>query len=239
MIGSSDFGGLIARVMPRSGARSTTVADRPAGGHHTPGTAQGAASANALRREQAASIAEIVDAVRLAGLARLVVVSTSASREPGGIGLVRALAASGTTAVLLDLTPCDRVAEISGLDRRQRGIGAIVAGTSALAQIIHRDRHSAAHVVPSGGFRFDSAKEGLPAHLRLVLDAFSQVYGCSVIEFDRAGIASLPSLLDARTAIVLAMSAGDERIADMLEAGLRSMGLDEVITMTIPQGGSD
>lgn len=235
MIGSSDFGGLIARVMPRSRAQSP-VPRRQVGAHQTAASGQATPPGRSPRLEQAASIAEIVDAVRLAGLSRLIVVSTSASREPGGIDLVRGLAAEGTTAVLIDLTPCDRIAELSGLERGQRGIGAIAAGTASLAQIIHRDRHSAAHVVPSGGFRIDPGSEGLAAHLRLVLDAFSQVYGCSVIEFDRAAIAGLPLLLDAQTAIVLALSAGDEGVANSLDAGLRSIGLEDVITMRIPPG---
>jgi hypothetical protein len=216
------------RIRPEAGTGGTG-AGRP------PAVAAGsAAPAVPPSPDEAASVCEIVDALRSASLARVIVLSTGASREPGGVSLVRGLAASGTASVLLDLTPWDRFAAIAGLGRGERGIASIVAGTAPVAEVIHRDRHSTAHVVPSGGYRMNAAGGGLPAHLRLVLAAFRQAYGCSVIEFDRAAIAHLPSLMDDGTAVVLAIGAGDDRIGESISAELRSIGLADVVTMRIP-----
>jgi Mrp family chromosome partitioning ATPase len=234
LIASSDHGGLIARVMLRNRTRHRAGTGGTGAGRQPAVAAGNAAPALPPPSDEAASVCEIVEALRSACLARVIVVSTGASRQPGGVSLVRGLAAAGTASVLIDLTPWGRIAEIAGLEREERGLASIVAGTAPVAEIIHRDRHSTAHVVPSGGYRMIAAGQGLPAHLRLVLAAFKQAYGCSVIELDRAGIADLPSLMDDETAVVLGVGAGDDSIGERIGTELRSVGLADVVTMRIP-----
>lgn len=239
MIAGTDFGGLIARVMPRSRADWSAATSQAKASHLTTVPGQDVPSIRPARPGSTASVAEIVAAADLGRLTRLVILSVDAARHPGGVDLVRGFSSLGSAAILIDLTSCHRVAELTGLGREQSDIAAVAAGTVPFARAIHRDRHSAAHVVPSGGYRMDASGEGLSAHLPLTLSALRQTYECCIVEFDRARIDMLPALLDEETAVVLAASPEDAAAVGAIDAELRAIGLEDVVVMQISEASSD
>lgn len=232
MITSPDFGGPVDQL--RAAQRPyRAVGGTPAKGAHLTAVASRDEAPPARSNPAAASVAEIVAAAQLGDLARLVVLSVDAERHPGGVDLVRGFASLGTAAILVDLTRGHSVAGLAGLGREQQGVAAVAAGTITFAQAIHRDRHSAAHIVPSGGFGAHAPGEQWSAHLPLTLSALKQTYECCVVEFDRASLDRLPALLDEHTAVVVAAAADEHASVAAIAAALASIGLEDVVVMQI------
>lgn len=142
--------------------------------------------------------------------------------------LARAVAESGRTVILIDLTGSACPTRLMAEHDRLPGITDLLCGETAFGEAIHPDRLSEAHVVPQG--ISDPARAMRAAdRLTMIIDALSDAYDLVLIECGPADTASLRRLVHADgTEIILSVPGfTEEAIAELVvtyaDAGFRNL----------------
>jgi hypothetical protein len=116
--------------------------------------------------------------------------------------LARAIAESGRTVILVDLTGSACPTRLMAEHDRLAGITDLLCGETAFGDAIHRDRLSDAHIVPQGVS--DPARAMRAAdRLTMIIDALSDAYDLVLIECGPADTTSLGRLVRGESAEVI------------------------------------
>ncbi len=142
--------------------------------------------------------------------------------------LARAVAETGRTVILVDLTGSACPTRLMAEHDRLPGITDLLCGETAFGEAIHPDRLSEAHVVPQG--ISDPVRAMRAAdRLTMIIDALSDAYDLVLIECGPADTASLRRLVRADgTEIILSVPGfTEEAIAELVvtyaDAGFRNL----------------
>ena len=157
---------------------------------------------------------EVVAALGDGMVPRLVVLSAVRKRRsagpnaPGAMRLARATAARNLSTIVIDLSRHGDITlamgGVSMVDAQKlTGLGDWLKGDIELAEAIHRDPQSGAHLVPSGGFDFLDAEDADVADLVFFVVACCGVYDCVLMSCGSEAIDLLPALLDDDAALIL------------------------------------
>ncbi len=142
--------------------------------------------------------------------------------------LARAVAESGRTVVLIDLTGSACPTRLMAEHDRLPGITDLLCGETAFGEAIHPDRLSEAHVVPQGVSDPVRAMRGAD-RLTMIIDALADAYDLVLIECGPADTASLKRLVRADgTEIILSVPGfTEDAIAELVvtyaDAGFRNL----------------
>lgn len=177
---------------------------------------------------EAEDIAEVALAVGLTTM--LVVEAGEGERSCASVDLVRALAARGSAAILLDLG-FDRVlADDLGVAEAAAGLSDLLTGAADIGSVIHRDSAGSADLIVWGR---DGTGDPLQAErLDDLFATLGQVYDCIVIAGGATSLRSLTGLLGETGAAVVAMGLGGEDGAGTRMAELELCGEPDSLLMS-------
>jgi uncharacterized protein involved in exopolysaccharide biosynthesis/Mrp family chromosome partitioning ATPase len=149
-----------------------------------------------------------------------VAVAVSPAGDDGStatVMLARAVAETGRTVVLIDLTGTSCPTRLMAEHDRLTGITDLLCGESAFGDAIHRDRLSDAHIVPQGVSDPIRAMRAAD-RLTMIIDALSDAYDLVLVECGPADTASLGRLIRGQgTEVILSVPGFDEQaIADLV-----------------------
>lgn len=149
-----------------------------------------------------------------------VAVAVSPAGDDGStatVMLARAIAESGRTVILVDLTGSACPTRLMAEHDRLAGITDLLCGETAFGDAIHRDRLSDAHIVPQGVS--DPARAMRAAdRLTMIIDALSDAYDLVLIECGPADTTSLGRLVRGESAeVILSVPGfGEQAIAELV-----------------------
>ncbi len=179
------------------------------------------------------SLGETMGALAGLGKARIAVVSPAG--DEGSVvawEMARRLADERFSVVVVDLTgSAVTSAQMLG-DAEVAGLGELLAGRKALADVVYEDRHSTAHVIPAG--LGEAAVSGNPlARLRAMVESLAASYDFVILDCGFTGPEGLENIADEQT-IVLVSAEGAVRLdLSETEALLREAGFDEAISVRL------
>ena len=142
--------------------------------------------------------------------------------------LARAVAESGRTVILIDLTGSACPTRLMAEHDRLPGITDLLCGETAFGEAIHPDRLSEAHIVPQGVSDPVRAMRGAD-RLTMIIDALADAYDLVLIECGPADTTSLKRLVRADgTEIILSVPGfTEDAIAELVityaDAGFRNL----------------
>ncbi|KQT50750.1 hypothetical protein ASG43_05590 [Aureimonas sp. Leaf454] len=172
------------------------------------------------RERVAIAPGDLADAVLSSGIRTVLVLEADAERDFGGLALVRALAARGANAVILDFGVDFALSEAMGVPADAYGISDYIDGSSGLSDILYRDLASTADAIVWGrdgngeGFDFDRFEQ--------LFAAIGAAYDCAVVDGGTLPASGLLGFLDEEAAIVVAASwrsSAVQRLAELAKAG--------------------
>ncbi|MEF2552442.1 hypothetical protein VQ042_13880 [Aurantimonas sp. A2-1-M11] len=183
--------------------------------------------------EQVVTARELVMALHRSAIARLVMLSADADTGCfGGVELARAIARTGLSCILIDLSGDERIAAETGIAPDSPGLREFSDSRVPFADIIHRDSRGDCHVVPSNG----AAPSPDSPDIALLLAACAEAYDCTIVQLGAGSRAELASLLDEETAIVVAGLASSRSGYETIGRELRALGVDDLIFMQCAAG---
>lgn len=178
------------------------------------------------------SAADLVEAVGMARISRVLLAGTPDANRESGVSLARLLAATGTSTILVDFCAGAEAARRMGSLEPIEDIVAIASSPTTFAHAIQRDRRSTAHSL-AAVLGFDGSREdAILEAAATVLAALSQAYARSVVVTGSMSAADLAAMIDDNTAIVVPMERGGESAARAVLDRLAAVGLTEAVLMT-------
>jgi uncharacterized protein involved in exopolysaccharide biosynthesis len=146
--------------------------------------------------------------------------------------LTRTVAGDGLKTVLIDLTGSACPTELMAESTRLPGLTDLMCGETSIADSIHPDRLSSAHVIPRGNANARRAMRAID-RLPMIIDALTEAYDLVVVECGAADAASVARIARAeRSEIVLSiLRSGEAEIATLL-AEFNAQGFDDILLMT-------
>ncbi|GAB5461497.1 GumC family protein [Hoeflea alexandrii] len=152
--------------------------------------------------------------------------------------LTRTVAGDGLKTVLIDLTGSACPTELMAESTRLPGLTDLMCGETSIADSIHPDRLSSAHVIPRGNANARRAMRAID-RLPMIIDALTEAYDLVVVECGAADAASVARIARAeRSEIVLSiLRSGEAEIANLL-AEFNAQGFDDILLMTPGEPGS-
>jgi uncharacterized protein involved in exopolysaccharide biosynthesis/Mrp family chromosome partitioning ATPase len=160
--------------------------------------------------------------------------SVAVAVSPGGdagstatVMLARAVAESGRTVILVDLTGTACPTRLMAEHERMPGISDLLCGETAFGDAIHRDRLSDAHIVPQGVSDLERAMRGAD-RLTMIIDALADAYDLVLVECGPADKSALNRVVRGDSEIILSVPGYDdeaiaELVEDYAEAGYRDL----------------
>jgi Mrp family chromosome partitioning ATPase len=194
-----------------------------------------AAVAAAPARTDGLSVADLAQGVRDAGDVgkRVAVVGAAAGigTTMTAVALARDLA-SDRRVVLVDLA-LDRpkLATLTP-DPRMPGIADLVRGSASFGQIIARDRHSRAQVIPAGRAAMDAGDVIGSERLKIAIDALSRSYDHVIIDANAAPHALDDEIARLAPCAVLVASGLAANKADAVRDHLANAGFTDIAVFT-------
>ena len=156
------------------------------------------------RPHNAVDVAAAARSAVMLGKARLAVLDASGRDEARtSVALVRALAGHGVSAMLVDLGSAAGATTAMLGDPQAVGVRDVMAGVASVAEAIHPDTGSGAHLLPTGVSPVAAAARGV-VDLGDILDGLSRTYGFLVLECGVSDIAGLGRVSDPSTVVILA-----------------------------------
>jgi exopolysaccharide transport family protein len=163
-----------------------------------------------------------------------VAVAVSLSGDAGSTStviLARTVAEMGRKTILIDMTGSALPTRLMAEDVRQAGITDLLCGEAAIADTIHGDRLSDAHILPHGTANAKRAMRGAE-RLGMIVDSLASAYDMVIVECGPANVEGVRRLArnDQAEIILSAADASDEEI----EAAARSFieaGYDDVVLL--------
>jgi uncharacterized protein involved in exopolysaccharide biosynthesis/Mrp family chromosome partitioning ATPase len=150
--------------------------------------------------------------------------SVAVAMSPGGdagstatVMLARAVAESGRTVILVDLTGTACPTRLMAEHERMPGISDLLCGETAFGDAIHRDRLSDAHIVPQGVSDLERAMRGAD-RLTMIIDALADAYDLVLVECGSADKSALNRVVRGDSEVILSVPGyDDEAIAELVE----------------------
>lgn len=155
--------------------------------------------------------------------------------------LARTVAGDGLQTLLIDLTGSACPTELMADSMRLPGLTDLMCGDIAIADSIHPDRLSSAHIIPHGNANARRAMRAID-RLPMVIDALTEVYDLVIVECGAADAAAVARIARAeRGEIVLSVLRSDASEVARLLAEFNEQGVGGVLLMTpgLPGGPSD
>jgi uncharacterized protein involved in exopolysaccharide biosynthesis/Mrp family chromosome partitioning ATPase len=179
------------------------------------------------------SIESVADSFAESGNRIAVCISPSGDEgSRASVELARSLAGKGLRTILIDMTGTALPSRLTVENMSLTGITDILSGTSSIANCIHGDAHSDAHVIPHGTSDPANAMRGVD-RLTMIVGALSEAYEKVFIECGPVNASGIERLTrNGNAEVILSLPGADEaRIAGLL-ADFQVAGLDEVMVMT-------
>jgi exopolysaccharide transport family protein len=181
---------------------------------------------------EAIGIADAADRIISSGIARAVFISPEGDEAAASAVLVaREVADAGLRTLLIDMTLSGAAAEPMLDGMRLPGITNLLAAEAQFADVIHPDRYSECHVIPSGTadpVRAMRAAERLP----IILKALETAYDVVVIECGPADGEAIARLLGEDTQLLISViDPGDEAIRET-QKDLKASGHDAALRVS-------
>ncbi|MCY0094617.1 GumC family protein [Hoeflea ulvae] len=155
--------------------------------------------------------------------------------------LARTVAGEGLKTLLIDLTgsacPTDLMAESARLP----GLTDLMCGDIAIADSIHPDRLSSAHIIPHGNANARRAMRAID-RLPMVIDALQEVYDLVIVECGSAEAAAVARIARSENGeIILSILRSDLSEVEQILAEFNEQGFHDVLLMTpgMPTGPVD
>ena len=149
--------------------------------------------------------------------------------------LARTVAGEGYQTLLIDLTGSACPTELMAESKRLPGLTDLMCGDIAIADSIHPDRLSSAHIIPRGNANARRAMRAID-RLPMVIDALTEAYDLVVVECGAADAASVARVARAEGGeIVLSILRSDEAEVAGFLADFNAQGFENVLLMTPSQ----
>lgn len=146
--------------------------------------------------------------------------------------LARTVAGDGLKTLLIDLTGSACPSELMAESIRLPGLTDLMCGEISIADSIHPDRLSAAHIIPRGNSNARRAMRAID-RLPMIIDALTEAYDLVIVECGAADAASVARIARAeRGEIVLSILRSDEEEVARLLAEFNAQGIADVLLMT-------
>lgn len=146
--------------------------------------------------------------------------------------LTRTVAGDGLKTLLIDLTGSACPTELMAESTRLPGLTDLMCGETSIADSIHPDRLSPAHVIPRGNANARRAMRAID-RLPMIIDALTEAYDLVVVECGAADAASVARIARAeRSEIVLSILRSDETEIATLLAQFNQQGFEDILLMT-------
>ncbi|MCY0146493.1 Wzz/FepE/Etk N-terminal domain-containing protein [Hoeflea sp. G2-23] len=146
--------------------------------------------------------------------------------------LARTIAGEGLQTLLIDLTGSACPTELMAESLRLPGLTDLMCGEIAIADSIHPDRLSSAHIIPRGNANARRAMRAID-RLPMVIDALTEAYDIVIVECGAADAAAIARIARADTGeIVLSILHADEAAVKTLLADFHEHGFEDVLLMT-------
>ena len=152
--------------------------------------------------------------------------------------LARTVAGDGLKTLLIDLTGSACPTELMAESMRLPGLTDLMCGEISIADSIHPDRLSSAHIIPRGNANARRAMRAID-RLPMIIDALTEAYDLVVVECGAADVASIARIARAeRGEIVISILRSDEAEVAELLAEFNAEGFEDVLLMTSGQPAS-
>tara|TARA_R110002020_G_scaffold150446_2_gene327161 strand:+ start:3229 stop:5352 length:2124 start_codon:yes stop_codon:yes gene_type:complete len=146
--------------------------------------------------------------------------------------LARTVAGEGLHTLLIDLTGSGCPTELMAESIRLPGLTDLMCGEIAIADSIHPDRLSSAHIIPHGNANARRAMRAVD-RLPMVIDALTEAYDLVIVECGAADAASVARIARAEGGeIVLSILRSDEDEVAQLLSDFNAHGFENVLLMT-------
>ncbi|KGF68550.1 chain-length determining protein [Hoeflea sp. BAL378] len=146
--------------------------------------------------------------------------------------LARTVAGEGLHTLLIDLTGSGCPTELMADSIRLPGLTDLMCGDISIADSIHPDRLSSAHVIPHGNANARRAMRAID-RLPMVIDALTEAYDLVIVECGAADAASVARIARAEGGeIVLSILRSDEDEVARLLSDFNAHGFENVLLMT-------
>lgn len=146
--------------------------------------------------------------------------------------LARTVAGDGLKTLLIDLTGSACPTELMAESIRLPGLTDLMCGEISIADSIHPDRLSQAHIIPRGNANARRAMRAID-RLPMIIDALTEAYDLVIVECGAADAASVARIARAeRGEIVLSILRSDEAEVARLLSEFNAQGIEDVLLMT-------
>lgn len=149
--------------------------------------------------------------------------------------LARTIAGEGLHTLLIDLTGSACPTELMAESMRLPGLTDLMCGDTAIADSIHPDRLSSAHIIPRGNANARRAMRAID-RLPMVIDALSEVYDMVIVECGAANAEAVARIARSEGGeIVVSILRSDEEEVAQILAAFNAQGFENVLLMTPDQ----
>ncbi|AKI01050.1 uncharacterized protein involved in exopolysaccharide biosynthesis [Hoeflea sp. IMCC20628] len=152
--------------------------------------------------------------------------------------LARTVAGDGLKTLLIDLTGSACPTELMAESRRLPGLTDLMCGDIAIADSIHPDRLSSAHIIPHGNANARRAMRAID-RLPMIIDALTEAYDMVIVECGAADAAAVARIARVENSeIVLSILRSDASEVGRFLAEFNEQGFGDVLLMTpgLPTG---
>ncbi len=170
------------------------------------------------------SVAIVAESLKMLGKGRAIILSPEAD---GGLNcsalLARALSGQGATVIVLDMSGSGGATKMMLKTPDLPGIKDMLGQTASIANAIHRDNTSAAHIMPTGQLSNKLAAqnaERLPALLQILQEAYEFV----LVDCGSTGIGGLKRVSDSNSVNIIAAGSADSPGVKLLANKLERAG---------------
>jgi Mrp family chromosome partitioning ATPase len=163
-----------------------------------------------------------------------VAIAVSPSGDKGSTStviLARAVAETGRKTILIDMTGSALPTRLMAEQPDLPGITDLLTGEATIAETIHGDRLSDAHILPHGGA---NAKRAMRAadRLGMIIDALSNAYDLVLVECGPADIAGIKRLArNGDVEIILSAADISEAEIEATASGFVEAGYEDIVLM--------
>jgi Mrp family chromosome partitioning ATPase len=152
--------------------------------------------------------------------------------------LARTVAGDGLKTLLIDLTGSACPTELMAESKRLPGLTDLMCGDVAIADSIHPDRLSSAHIIPHGNANARRAMRAID-RLPMIIDALTEAYDMVIVECGAADAAAVARIARVENGeIVLSILRSDANEVGRFLAEFNEQGFGDVLLMTpgLPTG---